>query len=124
MVVTIDRAADEAVYEQVARQVRDLIAAGRLRAGRALPSVRTLASDLGVNLNTVARAYRQLEAEGFVLIRDREGAEVAPPAAHAERADVARLTAELRAVLARLRQGGMSTTELGRLAGREIDALH
>ena len=79
--LTLDWATGEPVYEQIARQIRTRIAAGDLPPGHALPPVRTLASDLGVNLNTVARAYRQLEEQGFVLIRDRSGAEVAAPAA-------------------------------------------
>jgi DNA-binding transcriptional regulator YhcF (GntR family) len=49
-----------------------------------LPSVRQLASDLGVNLNTVARAYRLLKAEGFLSIKDRAGVTVDAPAAQIE----------------------------------------
>ena len=66
MTLSIDRAHDTPVYEQVADQIRRLVASGRLNPGTSLPSVRQLASDLGVNLNTVARAYRVLEGEGFL----------------------------------------------------------
>jgi len=71
--LTVDPALPEPVYEQIARQLRIQIASGRLAPGTLLPPVRTLASDLGYNLNTVARSYRMLEAEGFVVDVSREG---------------------------------------------------
>jgi DNA-binding transcriptional regulator YhcF (GntR family) len=103
------------VYEQIAGQIRDRIAAGELHPGDPLPSVRTLASDLGVNLNTVARAYRLLEEQGFLRIRDRSGAEVAAPAVTPDAAARERLAAELRDVVVRMRQAGFAATELHRL---------
>jgi GntR family transcriptional regulator len=103
------------VYEQIAGQIRDRIAAGELQPGDPLPSVRTLASDLGVNLNTVARAYRLLEEQGFLRIRDRSGAEVAAPAAIPDAAARERLAAELRDVVVRMRQAGVTVSELHRL---------
>jgi GntR family transcriptional regulator len=103
------------VYEQIAGQIRDRISAGELHPGDSLPSVRTLASDLGVNLNTVARAYRLLEEQGFLRIRDRSGAEVAAPAATPDAAARERLAAELRDVVVRMRQAGITVTELHRL---------
>ncbi len=53
-------------YLQVVRQVERLAAAGRLSAGQQLPTVRALARQLGLNFNTVARAYRSLHAAGLV----------------------------------------------------------
>ena len=108
------------VYEQIAGQIRDLIAAGALAPGRALPPVRTLASDLGVNLNTVARAYRLLEDQGFVRIRDRAGVEVAAPPPVADAATRARLAAELHAVVVRLRQAGVPAAEIAGLVAAAL----
>ena len=119
----IDRRSEEPVIRQIARQIRETIASGELAAGAALPSVRTLASDLEVNLNTVARAYRLLQEEGFVTIHGRSRVEVRPPAKAADAEVRNTLTAELRETLARLRQAGVSATQLRRLARREIDAL-
>jgi GntR family transcriptional regulator len=121
--VNTDDEKDEPVYRQVARQLREMIASGQLPASFRLPAVRTLASDLGVNLNTVARAYRVLEDEGFIRIRGRSGAEVlAPPvSATAEVPEPLRKT--LREVLARLRQAGLGLEELRQMVGREIDSL-
>jgi GntR family transcriptional regulator len=122
-VLTVDWSLDEPVYEQIARQIRMRVVAGELAPGAALPAVRTLASDLGVNLNTVARAYRLLEEQGFIRIRNRSGAEVAAPAPRADASARDRLRAELAEVLARMRQGGLSPEEIRRLAEREIAAL-
>ena len=62
----IDTKSDVPLGEQVRRAVRRAIAEGELKKGDPLPPVRKLASKTGVNLNTVARAYRQLESEGLV----------------------------------------------------------
>jgi len=64
LTLTIDRELEEPVSHQVAGQLRRLIASDELATGTALPSVRQLAGDLGVGLNTVARACRLLETEG------------------------------------------------------------
>jgi GntR family transcriptional regulator len=123
LVVVIDRDSPDAAYEQVAAQVRSAIATGRLRAGTELPGVRTLASDLGVNLNTIARAYRRLEEQGFVRIRDRSGVEVATPARQASPGTLQELEQELWALLVRMRQAGVSSTELRQIAARQLGRL-
>ncbi len=122
-VLAVDWSSDEPVYEQIARQIRAQIASGSLPPGASLPPVRTLASDLGVNLNTVARAYRLLEDGGFVRIRHRSGAEVVAPASRPDATARERLRGQLRDVLERLRQAGVPPDELRRIAEREIAAL-
>lgn len=120
MLVLVDRESGEPVYGQIARQVRAAIASGKLGAGSVLPAVRTLASDLGVNLNTVARAYRQLEEEGFLDIRERAGAVVLAPPAGAAAADRRRLRAELGELLARMRQSGLAPAKLREIFDAEL----
>jgi DNA-binding transcriptional regulator YhcF (GntR family) len=71
-------------YEQVRAQLADLIAVGRLRQGDRLPSVRQLASDLGLANNTVVRAYRELETAGLVRTRRGSGTQVVAPASIAD----------------------------------------
>jgi len=111
------------MYKQIADQLRELIASGELPAGRRLPSVRTLAGDLGVNLNTVARAYRMLREEGFVEIGGRSGVKVCGPDAAGGRVEKGKLLKELRAVVARLRMTGLGKDELRRVVSEEIDSL-
>jgi DNA-binding transcriptional regulator YhcF (GntR family) len=123
LTLTIDRSLDHPVYEQVADQVRRLVASGALAPGTPLPSVRQLAGDLGVNLNTIARAYRLLEGEGFLVIRDRAGVVVAAPAEEIGHSARDELLDQMRAILARLRQAGMATDELLPIMRREVLAM-
>ena len=60
-------------YEQVRVQVAARVATGTLSPGTRLPTVRSLAADLGLAVNTVARAYRALEADGLVVTEGRRG---------------------------------------------------
>lgn len=78
--IRIDPTTTTPVFQQIVDQVVELLAAGDLVAGTKLPPVRTLAADLGVAANTVAKAYRQLEAEGHVETRGRNGTVLLEPA--------------------------------------------
>jgi len=73
----VDLASGVPPFEQVRSQVLAHVAAGRLRAGDRLPTIRALAGDLGVAAGTVARAYRELEVAGVVTARRRTGTVVA-----------------------------------------------
>lgn len=64
-------------FEQVRRQVAEQAASGVLPPGQRLPTVRALAEQLGLAVNTVARAYRELEQDGVVVTRGRSGTFVA-----------------------------------------------
>ena len=76
--VTLDMLGATPPYEQVRTQLAGHIRTGALRPGDKLPVVRVLAADLGVATNTVARAYRELEAGGLVTTRRRVGTIVQP----------------------------------------------
>ncbi len=67
--MTIDANSPVPLYQQIANHVRHVVAAGVYRPGEMIPSVRALALELGVNPNTVQRAYEQLEREGLVHAR-------------------------------------------------------
>jgi len=75
--LTIDPRSPIPLGEQVRRGLRRAIAEGELSPDDPLPPVRQLAADLGVNLNTVARAYRELEREGLVVTARGRGTVVA-----------------------------------------------
>ena len=77
LVITVDLSAPEPPFEQVRAQLAGLVARGGLSEGERLPTVRALAADLGLAVNTVARAYKELEAEGLVTTRRRAGTVVA-----------------------------------------------
>jgi DNA-binding transcriptional regulator YhcF (GntR family) len=71
--ISVDGASAVPPYEQVRSQLAVQIAGGQLAPGTRLPTVRRLAADLGLAVNTVARGYRELEAAGLVETRGRAG---------------------------------------------------
>ncbi len=81
MLMAIDGSSSEPLYVQIRNQIVAGIATGALEPGQSLPSVRALASDLGINLHTVNKAYAVLRDEGYVTMRGRAGAVIADPAA-------------------------------------------
>jgi GntR family transcriptional regulator len=93
------------VYLQIVNQLKYLVAAGRLNPGEELPSIRVLATQLLVNPNTVARAYRELEQAGIVEKHRTAGTYVSAsgsPLARRERLKI--LTGRIDTLLAEARQ--------------------
>ena len=77
MVIEIDFNSTEALYMQLRNQIIYGIASSRFEEGEALPSVRQLADEIGINMHTVNKAYSVLRQEGFVKIDRRRGAVIA-----------------------------------------------
>jgi DNA-binding transcriptional regulator YhcF (GntR family) len=77
VILTVDPRSAVPPYEQIRQQVVGLVASGGLRAGTRLPTVRALAGNLGLAVDTVAHAYRTLEQDGVVETRGRKGTFVA-----------------------------------------------
>ncbi len=73
MNIAIDTASNVPPYEQLRAQVSAMVAGGSLPAGTRLATVRQMAADLGLAPNTVARAYRELEADGVIGTHGRRG---------------------------------------------------
>ena len=71
--VPVDHDGDEPPFEQLRRQIAGQVASGVLAPGTRLPTVRALATDIGLAVNTVARVYRELEADGVVVTEGRRG---------------------------------------------------
>lgn len=73
MLLTVNFASDEPIYIQIRNAIVTGIATGELHDGDTLPSVRTLGSEIGVNLHTVNKAYKLLQSEGFIEILRNHG---------------------------------------------------
>ena len=75
--LSVDPELDAPPFAQIVEQLRGFIERGELKAGDALPTVRQLAGDLGVAPNTVARAYAELQDDGWLSGEGRRGTRVA-----------------------------------------------
>lgn len=106
-----DPDAAEPPFEQLRLQVARKAASGQLPAGTRLPTVRALAAELGLAVNTVARAYRELEADGVVVTEGRRGTFVAATAA-ASSADARAAAADYVAFARRVGLGQAEATRL------------
>ena len=116
----IDSRSPTPIYAQIAARVRVAVASGELSRGDGLPSVRALATQLRVNPATVVQAYRDLEQEGLVQMRQGAGTfvvDVAPERRARERASAAkRLVRDFLAESAKL---GLGKDELREAFDRE-----
>lgn len=106
------------IYEQVRDGLRSMMVTGVLAAGDKLPSVRSLATELAINPNTIQRAYRELESEGYILSVAGKGSFVAQVDRLAEQQKKEALNA-FRAAAQRLRALGLSAEALASLLTQE-----
>ncbi|HEY3859331.1 MAG TPA: GntR family transcriptional regulator [Gammaproteobacteria bacterium] len=126
--LSIDLDSPVAVARQIADGLRVLLVRGALKAGDDLPSSRRLATELAVHFNTVAEAYRELEREGWLELRRKQGTLVRerpqPQPSRSERDTLqADFTDELERLLSRYQSRGLSTVPLSaalRDAARDI----
>jgi len=121
MYITVDERDGRPLYQQITDEIKALIARGELREGSSLPPVRQVAADLGVNLNTVAHAYRRLQAEGLIRVRHGAGA-VVTSRIMGEKSEE-RLQAQLRAALTQLILAGMSRNGVLALVTEQLNML-
>lgn len=77
MDIIISNTGGQPIYEQICRQVKGAIAAGKLKPGEPLPSIRALARDLRISVITTKRAYEELERDGFICTQAGKGSFVA-----------------------------------------------
>jgi GntR family transcriptional regulator len=124
MTLDLDPRSPVPLYQQIVEQVRHLVAAGALRDGDRLPTVRELAVQARVNRNTAARAIQDLEREGIVRTRVGQGTFVAEGASkvHPARLEEA-LDSTIDRLLVEARLAGVGLEELGWRLSRRIEAF-
>ncbi|MGA3211628.1 MAG: GntR family transcriptional regulator [Terriglobales bacterium] len=118
MFLTINTEDPRPIYQQVADGIKELIAHGKLEEGAALPPVRQLAADLGVNLNTIAFAYRELQKEGLITVKHGSGSVVASLTSTERSPD--ELLRPLRTALTELVLAGLSPSKILSMVVREL----
>lgn len=121
MFIVIDENDRRPIYRQVADEIKALIARGDLAEGATLPPVRQMAGDLGVNLNTIAAAYRELQGEGLITVRHGSGAVVAARTASGQ--STAEMRKPLRAALTQFSLAGLNRVEIMNIVAEELKEL-
>jgi GntR family transcriptional regulator len=123
--LSIDINDRRAIYRQIADGIKALIASGQLREGQPLPAVRQVAADLGVNLNTIAAAYRELQSEGLIIVKRGLGATIASrgSAQHTARPSDDDLRRPLRTALTELVLAGMPRAQILSMVSDELRSL-
>jgi GntR family transcriptional regulator len=122
--LSIDHHSGVPVSTQIVEQVKYLVVSGALAAGDQVPSVRGLAEQLKLNPTTVARVYRQLEAEGIIHTHPGRGTFVAALRGGLTMAEKrARLAGDARRLVVEAGRLGLDYEELQRLVEREIEAI-
>lgn len=112
--VSVDPELDAAPFAQIVDQLRALMERGELRGGDPLPTVRQLAGDLGVAPNTVARAYAELQQDGWLTSDGRRGTRVAERIpSHDKRTRARMLRESIESFLRSLEHRGYSADEIG-----------
>jgi GntR family transcriptional regulator len=124
MFFTIDPANGLAIYEQVVRKLVFAVAAGVVRPGDMVPSVRELARELAINPNTVARAYRQLQDDGVLQNVRGTGLAVADGACRRCQSERLKLLRRrIQQVLQEAQQSRLEVSQLRALVESELAAI-
>lgn len=112
------------IYEQIVRHIKFAVANGALEVGEHVPSVREAAAQLVVNPNTVARAYRELQAEGILIPIRGTGLAITPEAPQRCRTDrLDMIRQRLRSVLAEAHLHEITPDEIRQLVETELARL-
>lgn len=123
MKLTINSESSVPIYIQIEDTIHSLIAAGQLQPGQQLPTIRELAADIRVNLNTVARAYFELDREGVISTQRGKGTFVTgvPDQKQIEKKRQELLHSIIDAALAEAQKLGYSADEIKNAFQNELD---
>jgi DNA-binding transcriptional regulator YhcF (GntR family) len=125
VIVEVDPGSTVPPYEQIRAQLAGMITTGELPPGERLPTIRALAAELGLAINTVARAYRELETARLVTTRVRHGTTVTRGGLALSETEVhARLTEGARAYVALAHELGVPVEEAQAAVGKAFGHRH
>lgn len=123
MDITIDVSSPIPVFEQLINQVKEGVSSRKLRPGMALPTVRQLASDLQLNPNTVAKAYRLLERDTIIETRRRRGSFIHKEASKHTKIDLGgKALSVMTEAVETLRDIGLTDSEIRKAFSEAVNA--
>lgn len=115
MFLEIDFASDQPIYEQIRRGIIKSLSQNDLDFGETLPSVRQLASDIGVNLHTVNKAYKMLEEDGIIVMDRRFGSKIVDKTPDISESQKRKVKEELDFIIALAKVKNIEKSDLDRL---------
>lgn len=118
----LDARSSVPTYVQLQQQVKHAMKTGVLRPGDQLPSAREVVLSLSINPNTVLKAYRELERDGLIEVRQGQGTFVAADLMTIAPADLAKLRRDLGKWIVAAGRLGMERDDMVELFAAEIDA--
>ncbi|MGX4600635.1 GntR family transcriptional regulator [Faecalimicrobium sp. JNUCC 81] len=122
MILNLDFNSDKSIYTQICNEVIKSIAKGDLKIDESLPSVRSMAETIGVNLHTVNKSYNALKDEGFLNIDRRKGAVVATLPMKESNETLEKNKIDLELLIARCYLSGMNKEEFMNLSSKLFDS--
>ena len=117
MFLEIDFASEKPIYEQIRRGIIKSLSQNDLQYGETLPSVRQLASDIGVNLHTVNKAYKMLEEDGIIVMDRRFGSKIVDKTKDISESQKKNIKEELDFIIALAKVKNIQKSDLDRLIG-------
>ena len=112
MNINIDYTKREPIYEQIVKEVEKLITLGVLKPGSQIPSVRSLAYDLGINPNTVKKAYDILEENGLIISKSTKGTFISDNTSKARELKIEELINKINEIVKELENYGIKKEEI------------
>ena len=116
--ITVDYRSRKQLYEQIIDSVRQAILSGAIAPGEKLPSVRNLAKELGINPNTIQKAYTILESEGVILTLPGRGSVVLSETEDLRQKQLAKMEEKLSVIAAEAHNTGVAAEEFVTAAHR------
>ena len=115
----LDHGDHRPIYEQIKEKIKELIISGVLKENDKVPSVRELAAILTINPNTIQKAYRELEFEGYIYSLRAKGSFVSPKGEVVKKSDTEGITKEYRDIVSKIKFLGISKEELQAILDEE-----
>ena len=117
--IQLDRGDHRPIYEQIKEKIKKLIISGVLKENDKMPSVRELASTLTINPNTIQKAYRELEFDGYIYSLRAKGNFVSPKKDVLKRSDTEEILAEFGGLVSKMKFLGITYDEVEKILAKE-----
>ena len=117
----LDHSDHRPIYEQIKDKIKELIILGVLKQDDKIPSVRELAGMLTINPNTIQKAYRDLETEGYIYSLRAKGSFVSPKREVVKRSDTEEIFTEFSTLVSKMKFLGINYEELREILAKEFN---